>query len=160
MDVTWREHVGKLTLEQLANADACQKHLDDFELQLVATATGQSVIGSVNDVQEMIASFIRSHPAPDASSMKRLAQIHRDAMIGEVVKEILDIAKNESIAEGCMCIDVVLTELKAYKPFMTGIQPREAIEEAFTKQGYAVKIENARRGNASLWRWFVSVSWV
>ena len=89
MEAAWREHVGQLTLAQLSSSEACQKHLNEFELQLVSTALGQTVIGSVNDIQEKVASVLRCHPHPDAKSMTRLSSIHQSAYNAAIVDEIL-----------------------------------------------------------------------
>ena len=89
MEAAWREHVGQLTLAQLSSSEACQKHLNEFELQLVSTALGQTVIGSVDDIQEKIASVLRCHPHPDAKSMTRLSSIHQSAYNAAIVDEIL-----------------------------------------------------------------------
>ena len=93
MEAAWREHVDKLTLAQLSSAEACRQHINDFELQFVSASLGQTVLGSVDDVQEKIASMLHYQPHPDAQSMRRLANIYQSKYNAAIVKEMLDNVK-------------------------------------------------------------------
>ena len=113
MQAAWAEHVGKLTLEQLSIPDAYKKHLDEFEMQLVATTLGHTVIGSVYDVQECIASLLRAHPVGGLETMKKLANHQREIMNAVMVNEILEVVKERSIAGFNSTNKIVFTHLKS-----------------------------------------------
>ena len=143
MEAAWREHVGQLTLAQLSSSEACQKHLNEFELQLVSTALGQTVIGSVDDIQEKIASVLRCHPHPDAKSMTRLSSIHQSAYNAAIVDEILKDAKKRSEQGFVSTEQMTLKTLKAYKPFMLEV-PKVGIHVILTTlKAYGYHVQEA-----------------
>ena len=140
MEQAWCEHVRKLTLAQLSSAEECQAHINEFELQLVSTALGHTVIGSVYDIGENIASMLRCHPHPDAQSMKRLTNITQRTSNMAMVKELLDHAKCRSEEGYFSSLKITFRELNAYKPFMLELPASgiEVIIKMLQEQGYTV----------------------
>ena len=103
MERAWREHIGRLTLEQLSSADALQAHVRQFEVQLVAQGLDTSIVGGITDVHEQIAKFLSEVPAVDAETMKTLANAQRKVLVGRVMSEIMEKIKEKSM-EGGTCI--------------------------------------------------------
>ena len=104
MERAWREHIGRLTLEQLSSADALQAHVRQFEVQLVAQGLDTSIVGGITDVHEQIAKFLSEVPAVDAKTMETLANAQRKVLVGRVMSEIMEKIKETSM-EGGTCIN-------------------------------------------------------
>ena len=136
LQAAWTEHVGKLTLEQLSIPDAYKEHLDKFEMQLVATTLGHTVIGSVHDVQECIASLLRAHPVGGAEAMTKLANTRRGIMNAAMVNEVLEQVKQRSLNGYNSTEQFCPSELKAYRPFMVNAGGLDAIQMTLKSQGY------------------------
>ena len=143
LQAAWTEHVGKLTLEQLSIPDAYKEHLDKFEMQLVATTLGHTVIGSVHDVQECIASLLRAHPVGGAEAMAKLANTRRGIMNAAMVNEVLEKVKILSL-DGYNRAVFKLPKLKAYRPYMVNAGGLDAIQETLKSQGYGLTEETRR----------------
>ena len=140
MEQAWCEHVRQLTLAQLSSAEECQAHINEFELQLVSTALGHTVIGSVYDIGENIASMLRCHPHPDAQSMKRLSNISQRTYNMGIVNEMLAHAKRRSEQGYFSTLNMTFRKLNGYKPFMVEVPACgiEAIIKILEEHGYTV----------------------
>ena len=140
MEAAWCEHVRKLTLAQLSSAEECRAHINEFELKLVSTALGHTVIGSVYDVHENIASMLRCHPHPDAKSMRRLSNINQRTYNAAVVKEMLENAKARSEHGYVSTTNMTFRKLKGYMPFMVEVPGSgiNVIIDMLQEHGYTV----------------------
>ena len=96
MEEAWREHVGKLTLQQIKSPDACRAHLHSFTRAIVSQGFALTPLSSNDDVQDIITMFLRSpdYMVPPAASMKVLAETERAFHIGVMLKEIGEMVKD------------------------------------------------------------------
>ena len=97
LETAWHDHVGQLTIAQLASADDCRAHLEKFQVKLVSDGLGDTPLCGLQDMHEMIASIIRESPALDAKSMAGLMRIQREAFNSKAVQEIVAMAKDRAL---------------------------------------------------------------
>ena len=90
MEEAWREHIGKLTLQQIQSPDACREHLHSFPRAIVSQGFALTPLSSNDDVQDIITTFLRlpDYMVPPAASMKVLTDTERAFHIGVMLKEI------------------------------------------------------------------------
>ena len=93
MEAAWKEHVGKLTLEQLSSAEACREHLEGFHRQLVADGVRGTAIGSVQDVQHVIAEYLQNTTPATPAALRELTRRSRNFYVTQLVNELIEIAK-------------------------------------------------------------------
>ena len=105
MKDAWREHVGKLTLQQIHSPDACREHLHSFPRSVVSQGLALTQLASNDDVQDVITTFLRSpdYMVPPAASMKVLADTVRAFHIGVTLEEIGGLVK-DAAQDGRKCI--------------------------------------------------------
>ena len=146
LETAWHDHVGQLTIAQLASADDCRAHLEKFQVKLVSDGLCDTPLCGLKDMHEMIASIIRDSPALDAESMAGLMRIQREAFNSKAVQEIVEMAKDRALqgdsslpsADGF--IDV--KELKSFRPFMQTKGREHGVDVIMHKlkaMGYQVK---------------------
>ena len=142
MERAWREHIGRLTLEQLSSADALQAHVRQFEVQLVAQGLDASIIGGITDVHEQIAKFLSEVPAVDAATMKTLANAQRKVLVGRVMSEIMEKIKEKSM-EGGTCIQSTVPYNKPDYNFwwLVKTPPKDARVREETKQAVVQRLK-------------------
>ena len=122
LETAWHDHVGQLTIAQLASADDCRAHLEKFQVKLVSDGLCDTPLCGLTDMHEMIASIIRDSPALDAKSMAGLMRIQREAFNSKAVQEIVEMAKDRAL-QGHSSLPsatgfINVTELKSFQPFM------------------------------------------
>ena len=139
--MAWRDHVSKLTLAQLMSTDACRAHTEQFQVKLVADGLGGTPLCGLQDMHELISSFVREGLALDAIAVKRLMQIQRDVYIADTVQEITKAAMERAM-EGPSSLGGIqkLEKLKSFKDFMKSERNDgyEVIVKKLRDMGYTV----------------------
>ena len=150
LETAWHEHVGQLTIAQLASADACRAHLEKFQVKLVSDGLCDTPLCGLQDMHEMIASIIRESPALDAKSMAGLMRIQREVFNSKVVQEIAEMAKDRAL-QGHSSLPkgigsyLNLKDLKCFQPFMQTEGHKHGFDVIMNKlkaMGYQVKNNN------------------
>ena len=97
MEEAWHAHVGALTLKELQSPEACRKHLEGFARSIVSQGLEQTPLGSNNDIQEVITTFLREsqhmEDVPPAQSMEVITVMSKRFQIGVMLKELNQIVR-------------------------------------------------------------------
>ena len=118
MELVWKEHCGRLTLQQLSSADACNEHLRNFERTLVEKGLQGTVLGNCDDVQGLIVkSFMPGPAAPNGKALAVLAKAEQSFRIVKAAEELADMAKQNAL-EGNFRLAVKVSDLKSYRAYM------------------------------------------
>eukprot|EP00964_Phaeocystis_antarctica_P019662 scaffold10853_cov54-Phaeocystis_antarctica.AAC.2 len=160
LEAAWHDHVGQLTIAQLASADASRAHLEKFQVKLVSDGLCDTPLCGLQDMHEMIASIIRDSPALDAKSMAGLMRVQREAFNSKAVQEIVAMVKDRAL-QGHSSLPskggyLQIKELKSFQPFMLTEGNEHGCDVIMNKlktMGYQVK------GVDSQLRLGYSVSW-
>ena len=137
LEAAWRSHVGKLTLAQMSNSEACLQHLARYGEQ----QGWEETLGE-GDVGEVIAEYLKSRIAPRADAMLSLVHMEQGFAHSRAVEEILvqsRIAAEQGVGRTAW---IELSQLRSFKPWMAGPpQGYKRIIATLEEMGYAAHAE-------------------
>jgi hypothetical protein len=163
MDRAWLKHCASITKDKLTSAAACEEHVEQFELQVLADGLRGSVLDDCDDVQALIAAASSKSTKGDVSvGLRALAVAGRDFRIQCIVDDIVELAKRKAVrGHYGMVIRAPYAEIKSYHQAelaQLGLMPR--ICAALKEVGLYTKVCDRRLTRSGCGPGDLIVSWL